>query len=320
MYYSINKFFIGDEMANQNDAFAAQEAKIRERMDKIGRKIMVMSGKGGVGKTTVTVNLANELADMGATVGVLDVDLHGPNVAKMFGVEGAALESTDGTTFLPIEVRPNLKVISLSFALESDDTPVIWRGSMKQTAIRQFLADTEWGTLDYLLIDTPPGTGDEQLTVCHAIPELTGTIIVTTPQDVAILDARRSVTFSRKMGMAIIGVIENMSGLKCPECGVEIPIFGKGGGQKLCLEMHVPFLGAVPMEMDLRMAEDEGKDWTKEGATHPSREALHDIAMLINYGTACSTSRDTSFLGTLKCNPSACAACTSNCPSRNKNK
>lgn len=306
-------------MAEQvKDEYELTNERIRERMDKIGRKIMVMSGKGGVGKTTVTVNLANELADMGCRVGVLDTDLHGPNVAKMFGVEGASLTSEDGVSFLPVKVRENLSVISLSFALEDPDAPVIWRGSMKMGAIRQFLADVEWGELDYLLIDTPPGTGDEQLTVCQAIPELTGTIIVTTPQDVAILDARRSVNFSRKLGVAIIGVIENMSGLICPNCKMEIPVFGKGGGKRMCQEMHVPFLGEIPMEIDLRIAEDEGKDWSHEGASHPSQKALNEIANAINNGTACSTSRDTSFLGTSSCKPSACASCTSNCPSRKK--
>jgi ATPases involved in chromosome partitioning len=298
--------------------FEAQNKKIRERMDKIGRKILVMSGKGGVGKTTVTVNLANALVDMGATVGILDTDLHGPNVAKMLGCEKAVLGSEDGVTMIPVEPRKGLKVMSLSFALENPDDAVIWRGSMKMGAIRQFLADVEWGTLDYLLIDSPPGTGDEQLTVCQAIPELTGTIIVTTPQPVAVLDARRSVIFSRKMGVAIIGVIENMSGLKCPDCGTEIPIFGIGGGREMCSQMHVPFLGRVPMEVELREAEDTGKDFMANPASHPSKEALLEIAKEINYGTACSTSRDTSFLGTPHCSPSQCAHCTSNCSSRKK--
>ncbi len=303
---------------SDKDEFEVVNEKIRARMDKIGRKIMIMSGKGGVGKTTVTVNLANELSAMGCRVGVLDTDLHGPNVAKMFGIEGASLMSNDGVTFLPVEVNENLKVISLSFALEDQDAPVIWRGSMKMGAIRQFLSDVEWGELDYLLIDTPPGTGDEQLTVCQAIPELTGTIIVTTPQDVAVLDARKSVNFSRRMGVAIIGVIENMSGLVCPECKTEIPVFGKGGGKRMCEDMHVPFLGSVPMEIDLRIAEDKGVDFLTSQGSHPSAEALKRIANEINYGTACSTSRDTSFLGTPFCKPSACSACTADCPSRKK--
>lgn len=307
-------------MAGENhiDEYEEQNKKIKERMDRIGRKIMIMSGKGGVGKTTVTVNLANELVDMGCTVGVLDVDLHGPNVAKMFGAEGMELSSPDGVTMYPVEVRKGLKVMSLSFALEDPEAPVIWRGSMKNSAIRQFLGDTEWGNLGYLLIDTPPGTGDEQLTVTQSIPALTGAIIVTTPQSVAVLDSKRSVTFARKCGMAIIGVIENMSGLKCPHCGKEIYIFGKDGGKNMCSEMHVPFLGAIPMEVELCEAEDKGENWAKEDGVHPSRDAFKEIANKINYGTACSTSRDTSFLGTSFCSPSACASCSSNCPSKKK--
>ena len=308
-------------MENKSDAMSEYEEQsllVNKRMDMISRKILVMSGKGGVGKTTVTVNLANALVDMGCTVGILDTDIHGPNVAKMLGCEDGSLESPDGKTLYPVEVRKGLKVVSLAFAIPDPDSPIIWRGSMKNSAIRQFLADVEWGTLDYLLIDSPPGTGDEQLTVCQSIPTLTGTIIVTTPQSVAVLDARRSVGFSRRMGTAIIGVIENMSGLKCPNCGTEIPVFGIGGGKKMCSEMHVPFLGRVPMEVSLREAEDEGEDYMKEPSTHPSAEALMEIAKAINFGTACSTGRDTSFLGTPSCAPSACSACSANCPSRHK--
>ena len=303
---------------SEMDEFELQSQAIRANMDRISRKILVMSGKGGVGKTTVTVNLANALVDMGATVGILDTDIHGPNVAKMLGCEDGVLGSPDGQRLYPVEPRKGLKVVSLAFAISDPTAPIIWRGSMKNSAIRQFLADVEWGTLDYLLIDSPPGTGDEQLTVCQAIPELTGTIIVTTPQSVAVLDARRSVGFSRRMGVAIIGVIENMSGLKCPDCGKEIPIFGIGGGEKMCTDMHVPFLGRVPMEVELREAEDAGEDFMKDGATHPSREALLEIARKINFGTACSTGRDTSFIGTPQCSPSACAGCTSNCASGKK--
>lgn len=301
------------------DEYEEQDKRIRERLDKIGRKIMIMSGKGGVGKTTVTVNLANALVDMGFRVGVLDTDLHGPNVAKMFGVEDAVLLSDDGETFIPVVPKENLKVISLSFALEEPDTPVIWRGSLKNSAIRQFIGDVDWGELDYLLIDTPPGTGDEQLTVCQTIPELTGSIIVTTPQEVAVLDARRTVNFSRKLEVAIIGVIENMSGLVCPCCGKEIPVFGKGGGRRMAQEMHVPFLGEVPMEIDLMEAEDNGKEWVgQEG--HPSAEAFRRIAIEIEAGTACSAFKRPekleSYFGTSSCKPSACASCGANCPSR----
>lgn len=300
------------------EAQIEQDKKIREHMDKIGRKILIMSGKGGVGKTTVTVNLANALVEAGCTVGILDTDLHGPNVAKMLGCEDGRLDSYDGVSFIPVEPRPGLKVVSLSFAIPDPDAPIVWRGPMKMAAIRQFLADVEWGTLDYLLIDSPPGTGDEQLTVCQSIPEMTGSIIVTTPQAVAVLDARRSVNFSRKLGVAILGIVENMSGLFCPECNTEIPVFGIGGGKKMAEEMHVPFLGRVPLEIPLREAEDNGATWGTVAPESPSAKAFKDIALIINTGTACSTSRDTSFAGTSGCKPSACASCTSDCASRKK--
>ena len=241
-------------MAENKSEYDIQSEKIESRMSRIKRKIVVMSGKGGVGKTTVTVNLASSLAEMGLKVGVLDTDVHGPNVGKMFGVENESVFSPDGVVMYPVEAKNGVKIMSLAFVIGNPDEAVIWRGAMKMGAIRQFLGDTEWGDLDYLIIDTPPGTGDEQLTVVQSISDLTGAIIVTTPQSVAILDSRRSVTFARRCGVPIIGVIENMSGLKCPGCGTEIPVFGKGGGRNMCLDMNTPFLGAVPIEMDLMEA------------------------------------------------------------------
>ncbi|MBQ0071619.1 MAG: Mrp/NBP35 family ATP-binding protein [Spirochaetales bacterium] len=303
-------------MAEQKSDYDIQTEKINARMSRIKRKIIVMSGKGGVGKTTVTVNLANALRALGATVGVLDVDIHGPNVGKMFGCENGELGSPDGVTLIPVEAENGIKVMSLSFALPDPEDAIIWRGAMKMSAIRQFLGDTEWGDLDYLIIDTPPGTGDEQLTAIQSIPNMTGAIIVTTPQQVAILDSRRSVTFARRCGLPIIGVVENMSGLKCPDCGTEIPVFGIGGGQNMALEMNVPFLGRVPMELDLMNAEDNGQEWVKEPGTHPSAEALRAIADKIQNGDACTTGRSMSFINTSSCSPEACAHCTSNCSSK----
>ncbi|AEC02516.1 Mrp/NBP35 family ATP-binding protein [Parasphaerochaeta coccoides] len=264
------------------EAQITQMKKIKERMDRIRRKILVMSGKGGVGKTTVTVNLANALVDAGRKVGVLDTDLHGPNVAKMFGVEGRLMETEDGTSLFPVEPRPGLKVVSLSFALSDSDAPVVWRGPMKLAAIKQFLADVEWGNLDYLLIDTPPGTGDEPLAVIQNLPGLTGSIIVTTAQAVAVADSRKSVTFSRRLGVPILGVVENMSGLRCPHCSHEIPIFGIGGGKLMAQDMSVPFLGRVPIEVELREAEDAGTSWVSEPAAGPSAVALREIASYID--------------------------------------
>ncbi len=274
----------------------AEDKAIRTHMDKIGRKILIMSGKGGVGKTTVTINLANALVDSGCRVGILDTDLHGPNVAKMLGCEAGILETDNGgSSFFPVEARKNLKVMSLAFAITEPDAPIVWRGPMKMAAIRQFLAQADWGELDYLLIDSPPGTGDEQMTVCQTIPELTGTIIVTTPQEVAILDARRSVNFSRKMGVAILGVVENMSGLICPNCKTELPLFGIGGGKKMALDMGAPYLGRIPLEVSLMEAEDAGKNYLSLQPNSPSSMAIKEIARLINDGTACSSSRSTEF-------------------------
>lgn len=171
------------------------------------------------------------------------------------------------------------------------------------------------GTLDYLIIDTPPGTGDEQLTVVQSISDLTGAIIVTTPQEVAILDSRRSVTFARKCGIPIIGVIENMSGLKCPNCGTEIPVFGKNGGKNMALEMNTPFLGSIPMELELMESEDKGEDWVKE-TTHPSAQKIREIAEKLEKGDACTTGREMNRLGTSACSPEACAHCSSSCSSK----
>ncbi len=299
----------------QKSEYDLQTERIDSRMAAISRKIVVMSGKGGVGKTTVAVNLAFALSEMGKKVGILDCDIHGPNVAKMLGVKDAEIFSPDGQTMYPVTAKNGIEVMSLAFALPDPDDAVIWRGAMKMGVIRQFLGDTEWGTLDYLIIDTPPGTGDEQLTVVQSIKDITGAIIVTTPQDVAILDSRRSVTFARKCGLPIIGVIENMSGLKCPECGTEIPVFGKNGGRNMALEMNTPFLGAIPMEIDLMKSEDSGEEWIKD-TTHPSAEALVAIADKLENGDACTTGREMNYLGSSSCSPEACAHCTSECPSR----
>ncbi len=298
-----------------NSEYDLQTEKIDNRMNLIKRKIVVMSGKGGVGKTTVTVNIANALREMGCSVGILDCDIHGPNCAKMLGIKDGELTSPDGETILPVETENGIKVMSLAFAIPDPGDAIIWRGAMKMGVIRQFLGDTEWGTLDYLIIDTPPGTGDEQLTVVQSIKDITGAVIVTTPQEVAILDSRRSVTFARKCSLPIIGVIENMSGLKCPSCGYDIPIFGRNGGRNMALEMNVPFLGSIPMELDLMESEDRGDEWIKE-TTHPSAKALLEIAEKLEKGDACTTGRAFDYQNTPSCSPSECSHCTAECSSR----
>jgi ATP-binding protein involved in chromosome partitioning len=297
------------------DEMELQDLRIHDRMSKIDRKIIIMSGKGGVGKSTVTVNLARALLAMGYKVGVLDTDIHGPNIPKMFGCEGAILGSNeDGSSIIPVSPMPNLKVVSLSFALTSPEQAIIFRGPMKIGVIKQFLADVEWGPLDYLLIDSPPGTGDEQLTVCQTIPDMTGSVIITTPQQVSILDVRRSITFSRQLSVKIIGLVENMSYLVCPDCGKHIQVFGKDGGKKLCEETGVPFLGAIPLEVGLQEDEDKGADWLSENPESESAKAFKAVATYLQENT---TVVHTPYVPKLSsCSPSACATCSANCPSK----
>jgi len=238
------------------------DVKITCNLSKIKHKIGILSGKGGVGKTTVATNLAAELAKRGYRVGLLDADLHGPNVAKMLGAEGKRLFADPETQtikpFVP-ESMPNLKVVSMAFILENPDQPVVWRGPLKHQAIKQFLADIDWGELDYLVVDLPPGTGDEALSVAQLIKPMDGFVIVTTPQEVALLDTRKSISFAKMVSVPVLGIVENMSGFICPHCGKEVNLFKVGGGEKAAKELDIPFLGRVPIEPAVVEAGDEGK-------------------------------------------------------------
>lgn len=264
-------------MNNNKPSQEEQDKRLADRMSNITYKLLVMSGKGGVGKTSVAVNLALGLAEKGFKVGILDTDLHGPNIAKMLGVEGEKMYSQDEKTIEPLEVLPNLKAVSLAFSGNDSDTPIIWRGPLKIGVIRQFLADVNWGDLDYLVIDSPPGTGDEPLTVCQLIPELSGSVVVTTPQEVAILDSRKSVNFARQIKVPMLGIIENMSGFICPHCGERVDIFGTGGGEEAAKEMSVPFLGRIPIEKALMEAEDSGQPFLANHTETPSAIAFYAI-------------------------------------------
>ena len=224
-----------------------QEKRLQEKMANIKHPLIVMSGKGGVGKSTVAVNLAYALSLSGKTVAILDIDLHGPNVAKMLGIESQSISNSE-LGIEPVEVSKNLKAISLALTGYHCDQPIIWRGPMKAAIIKQFLSDVNWGDLDYLVIDAPPGTGDEPLSACQLIPNISGIIIVTTPQDVAVLDARKSVLFAKEIKIPIVGMIENMSGFVCPHCHGETDIFKKGGGKRAAEELNIPFLGRVPFQ------------------------------------------------------------------------
>ncbi|TAJ44954.1 Mrp/NBP35 family ATP-binding protein [Methanofollis fontis] len=238
--------------------------------------ILVLSGKGGVGKTTVSVNLASALAKTGKSVGLLDLDIHGPNVPKMVGAEGQKL-MVMGDKIEPIRVTGTLSVVSMEFLLPDADTPVIWRGPMKMSAIKQFLEDVNWGPLDYLVVDLPPGTGDEALTIVQLAPNIEGAVIVTTPQEVSTMDSKKAANFVEKLDLPVLGVIENMSGLICPDCGKEIEIFGKGGGEKAAQELGVPFLGAIPIDPEVRKAGDEGRPFINLRADSPSWKAIDTV-------------------------------------------
>jgi ATP-binding protein involved in chromosome partitioning len=235
-----------------------KKRRLERRLFQIRHKILVMSGKGGVGKSTVATNLAAAMALREYRVGILDADLHGPNIARMLGLEGQSLTAS-GDSVDPIEVSKNLKAVSMALLGYDPDQAIIWRGPLKHAAIKQFIGDVNWGDLDFLFIDLPPGTGDEALSVANIIKNVDGTVIVTTPQDVALLDARKAVSFSRLLNVPVLGIVENMSGMVCPHCRQEIDLFGKGGGKKVAEEMKVPFLGSIPIDPEMRKAGDEGR-------------------------------------------------------------
>ncbi len=235
--------------------------KIDENMKNVKHKISIISGKGGVGKTTVAVNLAYALALKNYDTGLLDADIHGPNVAKMLGIEHEKVYG-DKNGIEPVKVAPHLKAISLALLLEKD-VPVIWRGPLKVNAIKQFIGDVIWDKLDFLVIDLPPGTGDEALGIAQNIKDCNA-IIVTTPQDVALLDSRRAVNFARHLGMNVAGIIENMGGFKCPYCGKDIDLFKIGGGEEAAKELGVDFLGRVPVDRKIVINGDAGIPFLRE--------------------------------------------------------
>ena len=246
---------------------------IKAKMARIKRKILVMSNKGGVGKSTIAVNFAGLLAAKGLKTGLLDIDIHGPSVARMTGQEGRS-HTSDGVYISPLEVMPNLKMVSMGSIAKEADAPLIWRGPIKMGLLKQFLADVDWGDLDVLVIDAPPGTGDEPLTICQLIPEMSGAVVVTTGQAVALLDSRKAVGFLRQAGIPVLGVLENMTAFKCPHCSGEIDLFKTGGGGKAAGELGVPFLGSVPFDPGMVDAGDSGKLYCVEHPGTPPSVAI----------------------------------------------
>ncbi len=266
------------QSCNSADAkLAQQDIAINKSLGKIKNKILVMSGKGGVGKSTVAVNLALGLANRGYKVGLMDVDLHGPDICRMLNLTGN-LEPPKNPNDLvpPLVYNDNVKVVSLEYMMKDRDEAIIWRGPLKIQAIRQFVADMDWGELDYLVVDAPPGTGDEPLSVAQTIPNVQA-VVVTTPQAVALADVRKSINFCKTVEMPIVGVVENMSGFICPHCDETVDIFSSGGGEKTARDFDLPFLGRVPMDPRVVVAGDTGTPYLSSDEDTPAIKAFATV-------------------------------------------
>ena len=261
--------------AKQQQAQQALDESVRGSLQKIRNKFLVMSGKGGVGKTSVSVNLAIALAKKGFQVGLMDVDIHGPDVPRMLGLDGV-LDLNPNRKLVPMRYSDNLAAVSLESLIPNKDDAIIWRGPMKHNVIRQFVADVEWGDLDYLIIDSPPGTGDEPLTVAQTISDAKA-IIVTTPQEISLADVRKSINFCKTVKMNIFGVIENMSGFVCPHCGDTVDLFGSGGGERTAKAFGVPFLGGIPFDPKVVACGDTGTSYQE---AHPDTPVSRAFNML----------------------------------------
>jgi len=261
---------------NKRKQMQAEQEQIRQRIKKIKHQILIFSGKGGVGKSTVAVNLAVSLALSGKRVGLLDIDIHGPSIPKILNLEAETIQAL-GNTILPIDMVENLKVMSIGFLLRGSDDAVIWRGPMKYQMIKQFLKDVDWGNLDFLIVDSPPGTGDEPLSIVQLLENADGAIIVTTPQEVALSDVRKCINFCHNLRLPVLGVLENMSGFVCPKCGERTDIFKSGGGEIMANEMQVRFLGRIPIDPQIVQACDSGRPFIYHYSQSQTAKAFEKI-------------------------------------------
>jgi len=259
----------------QNMAQKIQDQTIESTLNKIKNKLLIMSGKGGVGKSSMAANIAVGLSNRQLKVGLMDVDLHGPSIHGIMGVEGL-LEITKEKLVIPKLFNENLKIVSMQSLMQDADQAVIWRGPLKNGVIRQFIADMQWGELDYLIIDSPPGTGDEPLSVAQTISDARA-VVITTPQDVALADVRKSINFCKKMNMDIVGIVENMGPFRCPHCDKPIALFKEGGGQLTAEKAQVPFLGTVPFDPQVVHACDDGKPIMSQGLDNDYTQAINAV-------------------------------------------
>ena len=273
-----------DSCNDQRKQQYEQEQRLKLKLSKIKHKIAIISGKGGVGKSTVTANLAMAFAMQGHKdkVGVLDADIHGPCIPKMLGLKGQTLIGGPGEMLFPVVGKLGIKVVSMDFLLPNDEAPVIWRGPLKMRVIQQFLSDVTWGDLDYLLVDLPPGTGDEPLSVMQLIPDMDGVIIVTMPSEVSESVVKKSVTFAKQVGIPVIGIIENMSGFVCPECGAKIDVFKAGGGKRIADDMSIPYLGSIPLDPKICNDSDGGLSFIVENKNSPATKVFLEIVKKID--------------------------------------
>ncbi len=262
--------------SNDTQWIEQEQNAVQHRMEQIRHKILVLSGKGGVGKSSVAANIAVGLAMRGLKTGLVDIDIHGPSIPKILGLEGMMPEQ-DGESLLPVGYDGLLSVMSVGFLLQERNNALIWRAPLKHGVIKQFLGDVAWGPRDWLVVDCPPGTGDEPISIVQLLKNPDGAIIVTTPQDVALEDVRKSITFCREVSIPLIGLVENMSGFACPHCGTVVNIFKKGGGEALAAEMQIPFLGSIPLDAAVAASGDSGEPVVQHAAESPSGKAFSEL-------------------------------------------
>jgi len=276
----------------ESDKDFEERQALARRMCGIKHKILVLSGKGGVGKSTVAASLAVALSQSERRVGLLDIDLHGPSIPRLLGLTDGRVSGAEGA-IEPARTADGLKVMSMGFLLPNRDDALIWRGPLKYNMIRQFLRDVEWGELDYLIVDSPPGTGDEPLSVAQLVEDADGAVLVTTPQALSVSDVRKSVNFARQLNLPVLGVIENMSGFECPDCGSRVEVFGSGGGKDMASDMGVPFLGSVPIDPAMVPAGDSGGLGSYLSGDSPGAKAFSGVidrlVALVEQGDASTT-------------------------------